>query len=254
MSYGKNLCDKKNFYRLIQGDCLDVLPKLKRKSIDCIITDPPYSTPVITSYGRKVEKNYGDLSIQRNFFKILKKEYERIIKPDSAVFIFCDSKYYPVLFEVFYDWSTNHLLVWDKRRIGLGTPFRHQYEFIYFLSPDAGLKNLNNRTYSDILKFKPVPTESRLIGSQKPLSLINEFIKAFTIEGDVVLDSFIGSGTTMEACQNLRRSCIGIEINQKYCEIVKKRCFGRRFLDREVTFSFERVEILDEKVGEVNGI
>ena len=228
-----------NTYRLIQGDCLEVLPKLNK--VHLIIADPPYSTPVITAYGRKKEKNYGDLSIQKRFFIELRKSFENIIKEQSAVFIFCDAKYYPVLFEAFYQWSTTQLLVWDKMRIGLGSPFRPRYELIYFLSPDYGLHFKNKTWYPNILKFKPVPSNKRLIGSQKPMILITTLIKAFTNEGDTVLDPFMGSGTTMEACQHTNRSCIGIEINQKYCDVIKKRCFDRTFLDRDVEYSFEEL-------------
>jgi len=77
--------------------------------------------------------------------------------------------------------------------------------------------------------------------TQKPEKVIGQLVKAFSFKGDVVLDPFLGSGTTMKVCQDLGRSCIGIEINPEYCEIIKKRCFGRTFLDRQVEYKFERL-------------
>lgn len=204
-------------------DCLEGMSGLPDRSIDMIITDPPYSTPVITAFGRKKEKNYGDLSIQKNFFNQVKEGFERILKSQAPVFIFCDAKYYPVLFEVFYTWNTNQLLVWDKRRIGLGSPFRKQYELIYFISPDSALHFKNDKSYSDILQYKPVQSQYRLIGSQKPIELIEELVNAFTDVGNLVLDPFMGSGTTAVACKQLNRHYIGFEINPEYCEIARKR-------------------------------
>ena len=93
------------------------------------------------------------------------------------------------------------------------------------VAPSKGQMQFNERTIH--------PT-------QKPESLISQLIKAFSFEGDIVLDPFLGSGTTMKVCQDLGRSCIGIEINPEYCEIIKKRCFGRQFLDRQVEYYFTR--------------
>ena len=91
---------------LLCGDCLEVMKEIPDRSIDLVIADPPYSTPVITAYGRRKERNYGDLSIQRNFFLQIKHELENILNKQSAVFMFCDARSYPVLYEVFYIWET----------------------------------------------------------------------------------------------------------------------------------------------------
>ena len=72
----------------------------------------------------------------------------------------------------------------------------------------------------------------------KPIKLIERIIKTSTNPNDVVLDPFLGSGTTMEACQNLGRSCIGIEKEEKYIRKIKTRCLGRQFLDRKVNYNF----------------
>ena len=58
-------------------------------------------------------------------------------------------------------------------------------------------------------------------------------------DSGVVLDPFVGSGTTMKVAQNLLRSCVAIEVVPSYCEMIRARCFGRRLIDREVDYGFE---------------
>ena len=74
--------------KIYQTDALEGLKDLDSNSIDLIIIDPPYSTPVITSFGRKKIKNLADLSIQEHFFRSLKIEIERVLKQDGRLFIF----------------------------------------------------------------------------------------------------------------------------------------------------------------------
>ena len=71
----------------------------------------------------------------------------------------------------------------------------------------------------------------------KPLQVIKDIVSV-SKEDAVIFDPFLGSGTTMYACQDLRRSCIGIELEEKYCNLIKKRCFGRRFLTHSVSYDF----------------
>ena len=89
------------------GDCLELMKNIPDASIDMVITDPPYSTPVITGFGRKQTKNVADLSLQETYVKTLKKEFERILKPSAPIFMFCDDKYYSSIYRAFYDWKNN---------------------------------------------------------------------------------------------------------------------------------------------------
>jgi len=209
--------------QIIQGDCLDVMREIEDSSVDCIITDPPYSTPTITSFGRKKVLNLADLSIQERFFREIKKEIERILKPNGRCFIFCDDKYYPILFAVFYDWQNKNMVVWDKGKIGMGNPFRKQHELIFYANRESFKYNRTEGIthYPTILKYSS--DKNKVHGAQKPLRLIEDLIKGFTNENDLVLDMFLGSGTTALACKNLNRDFIGIELNPEYCEIANKR-------------------------------
>lgn len=208
---------------IIQGDCLEVMKGIEDNSIDCIITDPPYSTPTITSFGRKKVYNLADLSIQEFYFRSIKIEIERILKPNGRVFIFCDDKYYPILYGVFYDFSNKNLVIWDKGRIGMGNPFRKQHELIFYVNRETyEYKKSDGIThYPTILKYKH-DTE-KVHGAQKPIQLIKDLILGFSEEGEIILDMFAGSGTTLLAAKETGRDYLGIELNPEYVEIIKKR-------------------------------
>lgn len=208
---------------VIQGDCLEVMKDIPDNSVDLIITDPPYSTPTVTSFGRKKVINLADLSIQEFYFRSVKKEFERILKNNGRVFIFCDDKYYPILFGVFYDWSNKNLVIWDKGKIGMGNPIRKQHELILYANKETyEYKRTDGIThYPSILKY---PSDrDKVHGAQKPIRLIEDLIKGFSNEGDIVLDCFAGSGTTLLAAKNLSRNYVGIELSPEYIDIINKR-------------------------------
>jgi site-specific DNA-methyltransferase (adenine-specific) len=190
-----------------------------------ILTDPPYTTPTVTSFGRKKARNFADLSIQETYIRLLKREFERVMKPNAPLFIFCDDLYYPVLLKVFFDWTRTNLLVWDKGRIGMGNPFRKRHELIFYANrgsmetnADEGLSH-----YPTVLNYRPVPSDNRLHGAQKPVDLVTDLILGFSKKGDVVLDCFIGSGTTMVAAATTGRNFIGFDLVQECIEITNRR-------------------------------
>ncbi len=209
--------------RIICGDSIEELRALPAQSIDLVITDPPYSTPTITAFGRKKVKNLADLSLQEFYFREIKREFERILKPDGRVFIFCDDKYYPILFGVFYDWQNSNLVIWDKGRIGMGNPFRKRHELIFYANrePYEYQRTATITHFPSILQY--APEEHRVHGAQKPLALIKDLVIGFSMPGDNVLDPFVGSGTTAIAAKQLGRNYLGIELNPEYVKIAEFR-------------------------------
>lgn len=199
-------------------DCLEGLSDVADNSVDVLITDPPYSTPVITSFGRKPFKNIADLSVQEFYFKAIKTELERVMKPNGPIFIFCDDKFYPILFSVFYQWQNLGLIVWDKGRIGMGRPIRKQHELIMYANRGtAEFQKFGEVTHiASVLKVKH--DQNKIHGAQKPVELLEHLIKGFSNEGDLVMDLFGGSGSTAVACQNTRRNFIGFELNAEISE------------------------------------
>jgi len=223
----------KLFYKLIQGDCLKVLPKLPTYSIDLVVTDPPYG--------------FGRFKHDDNFCITLTKwafvEIKRILKPHHHAFVFVPKnerlpKFISAIPLKFVQ------LLWlykpNDETFPRGRWLQTSEAILHFVNQSWKEEFLNKEKYvHDCYVHRNVGNEG-VEGhpTVKPLSVVKDLVSS-CFEGDVVLDPFLGSGTTMLACQELRRSCIGIEINPKYIEIVKKRCFGRQFLSHEVEYSFD---------------
>lgn len=250
-----------NFYKLIEGDCLEILPTIETESVNMILCDLPYG----------VTQNPNDNALP---LKELWIQYKRVIKNNGAVVL---TSQFPFTFDLIQsnrDWF-RYDLIWDKV-IPVGflnanrMPLRaHEHILIFYnklptFNPQfsKGPKihggnsgDYQNRNYGDytqlkknpeqygtnkfpksIIKFVKPNADKCLHPTQKPVKLFEYLIKSYSNENDVVLDNCAGSGTTISACQKTRRNCIAIEINPNYCSIIRNRCFGKQFLDREVTY------------------
>lgn len=210
----------RNFYWLIQGDARKVLPKLRDASIDLIITDPPYTKDGICLY------------------EPLAREGKRLLKNGRYLFAYCGAQFLPKALQLMtphLDWfwlfeikhSQGKPRMWSKKIMVGSKPVLaftkgKPYRLKWMCSLHSGEK-----------------MDKRYHKWGQHEGFIKKIVELLTNEGDVVLDPFLGGGTTMKVCQDLRRNCIGIEINPEHCEIVKKRCFSRTFLDREVEYKFE---------------
>jgi len=211
---------------LIHGDCIEKIKTLPRNCADLILIDPPYSTPTVASFGRKVTKRLSDLAIQEHYFSTLKTDIERILKPDAPIFIFCDDIYYAVLVGLFYDWKQINLLIWDKKRIGMGKPFRKRHELIFYANRGTPVVN---HTMSHIPTILEYPLTKTFHGAEKPVDLCRQLIKEFTPEAGVVVDLFMGSGSIGVAAIAEHRRFIGMELDPGYFEIAKKRIEGTQY-------------------------
>ncbi len=207
---------------IYHGDCREILPQLPK--VDLVLTDPPYTTPVVTSFGRQRAKNYGDLSIQKYYLESLERDLVPILNDSGAILFHCDDAYAGILFATFYHWHTCQYLVWDKGRIGLGRPFRRQHELLLFATLGENFEFFNGKTIPTVLKYSVVASAERLHGAQKPIELVSDLLEALSPPEGIILDPFLGSGTTAYCAKKLNRKCIGIEIEEKHCEIAAKRC------------------------------
>jgi len=207
-----------NQYILYEGDCLKVLPTLEEKSIDFTVTSPPFKT------------YHGDHDLTEKYWDWFSKfldEINRVTKQYSLIFNSSTR-----LIEICRRYDPERVLIWYKGVM----KYSYRYEPIFVFNHGADFK-INKRIWGDTFKFQPI--HKWKIPYENPVGLYEVLIKMVSEENDMVLDPCIGSGTTMEAAQNLRRSCIGIEINPEYCDIVQKRCFGRTFLSHEARYVFQ---------------
>ena len=236
----------KNFYHLYQGDCCVILPTLPDNSVHCVITDPPYGINFDTNHRKEKPENIGSLKIDdfRIFHYLPKVMYElkRVLKSDSALYCFCRwdtaDKFKKIIERGF---KIKNMLVWVKNNWSMGDlygSFASQYECCFYAVKGRPL--LNNRRDTDVLNFNRKSNSKLLHSSEKPEELISFLMQKSTSEFDTILDPFLGSGTTIKVSQDLRRNCIGIELDSKYIAISKKRCLNRQFLDRQVDYRFSK--------------
>ncbi|UTY24239.1 DNA-methyltransferase [Treponema denticola] len=209
---------------ILQGDCIDLLPKIPDSSINSIITDPPYFLGM-THNGQK--GRFNDLAICKPFYEKLFTEYKRILKSDGCVYFFCDWRsyafYYPIMYGIL---GVKNMLVWDKNS-GPGNFYSYQHELVMFTTKRHGF-NVKGAysVISDVPSFRSGAKKTngeKLSPTQKPIELIEKFVLHSTNEGDTVLDTFMGSGTTGVACIKTSRQFIGIELDDRYFSIAKTR-------------------------------
>ena len=231
---------------LRQGDCLDIMATIPDGSIDAIITDPPYGTTACK----------WDSVIP---FEPMWAELKRIIKPNGAIVLFGQEPFSSYLRMsninwYKYDWYwkkeriTNVFQI--KRRAGkiiepISVFYKNQPTYNQQRTKHLG-KSVNNKPAGNHtktsalneLKVTPYKDDgtraitqllefnrdlNNLHETQKPLLLLEHFVKTYTNENETVLDFTMGSGTTGVACVNTNRNFIGIERDEKYFKISEDR-------------------------------
>jgi DNA modification methylase len=113
----------------------------------------------------------------------------------------------------------NQMVVWDKVSYGLGNGFRAQHELICYAS--KGTPRVVSRSVGNVLSFKRDENDDH--PSPKPVGLIQKILEVVSQPGDLILDPFMGAGPTLRAAANLGRRAIGIELNERYCDVAARR-------------------------------
>ena len=233
--------------QLYCGDCLEVMKQLPDKSVDLILTDPPYEinchggAAIGSRLGLRANKMRDDLRfISTGFdYETNFEQWKRICYPLNA-YIFCSNKQITRIMSYFEkDYSTT-LLVWNKTNavpLGNGT-YHNNLEFIICVREKGSFFN-NDQPIEKKTKIYEMPypaNVNRVHPAQKPVELIQELINMKSKEGQTVLDTFMGSGTTGVACEKMNRKFIGIEIEQKYFDIAVQRIKAE---NDQMKFNFE---------------
>lgn len=207
--------------KIYTEDCSEGIKKIHDESVDAIITDPPYFIGM-THNGKKGD--YNDLLIMKPFFDGLFKEFARVIKPEGKIYIFCDWRtyafYYPIMLKYI---PVRNMLVWDKIT-GPGSSYAFTHELILFAEKEVPCMKGANIFRSPGFSGGAKKTNGEKVHpTQKPLVVIEKLINDSTREGGLILDCFMGSGTTAVAAKRLNRNFIGFEIQDKYVEIAEQR-------------------------------
>jgi site-specific DNA-methyltransferase (adenine-specific) len=207
---------------VVEGDCIDLIKELPTSSIDCIITDPPYFLDV-THNGQKGA--YSDLAIMKPFFEILFFQAERVLKKGGHLYMFCDWRTYPFLYPITEQYiPIKNLLVWYKGASG-GNQYGFSHEFVIFAAKgnvNIGVEN-TIRHIPGFSRGAKKTNGEKIHPTQKTIEIIEFLMLNSTKEGDIVLDCFLGSGTTAITAIKNKRNYIGFELQDKYCKIARDR-------------------------------
>ena len=207
---------------LYHGDCLEVAAALPKS--DLLLTDPPFFMPAQHYSSRAAwQRSWGDTSVLGRWWGSVLDAVVPKLKASGSAMCFCDDESYPVFYPEFYRrFDLLAALVWDKGKIGMGAPWRHCHEFI-ISARWQNSKWCGSGGQPDILRHSSVNSSDRLHPVDKPISLLQELIATSTEPGDIVLDPFAGGGSTLLAARLAGRRAIGIEIEERYCEIAVQR-------------------------------
>lgn len=211
---------------LINGDCFEILKTVPDSSVDLILTDPPYGINY-NSNRRVVADKFERFSLDDNLGWIddFVAEAYRLLKDDSAIYVFCSWHNVDIFKQALQRrFKVKNLLVWNKNVHGLGDlkgSFSPKHELCFYAHKGRCL-NRGKRT-PDVLNFAKIPSKELKHPTEKPTALLDLMIKNSSDEGDLVLDPFMGSGTTGLACIGGGRRFMGVEIDKVYFDVAVER-------------------------------
>jgi site-specific DNA-methyltransferase (adenine-specific) len=229
--------------KIYNMDCLEGMKLIPDNSIDLVVTDPPYKivqggcsnkAVTINACGGILNKHDGDNTELVKKGKIFNHneiqfnewlpEIYRVLKDNSHCYIMINARN---LAELQMEaekvgFRFHNILGWDK---GNATPnkwYMQRLEYILFLFKGKA-KNINNLGSTTLLKVPNIKRGTKLHPTEKPVDLMKVLIENSSNEGDLILDPFMGAGSTALACKELNRNFIGFEIDKHYHSIAEKR-------------------------------
>jgi len=210
MNYPDDFIDQ-----IICGDCLEVMKEIPDKSINLVLTDPPYGIKESNEKNRTRARlakttDFGHYDWDKQ--KVKKEYFEEIRRVSKNQVIFGGNYYASILGD------SSCWLVWDKDN-GKNDFADCELAWTSFKTAVRKFKWRWKGMLQEDMKNK----EKRVHPTQKPLPLFKWILEKYSQPNDVILDPFLGSGTTAVACLELNRHFIGIELSSEYCEIAKKR-------------------------------
>ena len=203
-------------------DCLEGMKRIPDGSVDMVLTDPPYGMAFQSGH-RKIKHKImkGDQNLE--WLDDFVDEIFRVSKNNTAHYMFCSfhhiDKFKQAIEKKF---KVKNILTWVKNNTSMGDlkgDFAPKTEFIIFFH--KGRRLINGKRDPNVLEFKK--TRNELHPTQKPVDMTEYLIGKFSDEGDLILDPFMGSGTTASACLNADRQYIGFELDEGYYNIAQDR-------------------------------
>lgn len=215
-------------FSLTLADAVIWLTSMPTSSVDLVITDPPYEslekhrargTTTRLSKSKSSSNEWFQIFPNSRFEELFREIY-RVLKKNTHFYLFCDPETMflakPIAEKVgFKFWKP---VIWDKKLIGMGYHYRARYECILFF--EKGKRRLNNLAVADVIEYPRIrngyPTE-------KPIEVIKTFIDQSTNVSEIVVDPFMGSGSTGVAAIQAGRHFLGCDIYQPAFDIARTR-------------------------------
>lgn len=203
---------------IYHGDCREIIPALPSETVDLVLTDPPYGVTYesnrVVGRGTNPISNDGtrlSLRLYRQTIPLLKTRH---------LLWFTRWDAWPDVWDIIgQSFPLRGLLVWDKGHPGMGD--LSHWGCSYELIASAGEGRITGARDSSVLRYSPVQPKDRKHPTEKPAGLLAYLIEK--LDAHLIVDPFMGSGATLSAAKGLGRKAIGIEIEERYCEIAAKR-------------------------------
>lgn len=202
--------------RVIHGDSLKVMVQIPDACVDFVLTDPPYVVRYCSRDGRKIVGDDRTDWITPAFHEVY-----RVLKPDR----FCVSFYGWSKVDAFMDawrkagfYPVGHL-VWVKKYASGERFLSYRHEQAYLLA--KGRPNAARFPLRDVLQWEY--TGNELHPNQKPVYALRPLVGTFSRPGEIVLDPFCGSGSTLLTAKEMRRQYIGIDIEEEHCRTARQQ-------------------------------
>lgn len=216
--------------RIYHGDCLEWMRQWPDSFVDLVVTDPPYGVNYLTAWRsgsdplvKKISNDGGDwMPFAREWFA----EAVRLMKPNAHFYAFGSFLTAPQ-FQVLIGGglTLKNVLVWDKMNWSVGDlegDYGRQYELIYFAQ--KGRRTLcGQKRYGNVLRASRGSGADYEHPTQKPEEIIARLLECSSVEGEIVLDPFLGSGTTAVVAEKMKRRWIGCEVEPQYLAVAQSR-------------------------------
>ena len=235
-------------HRLVCGDSTnkdDVDKLMNGDKADMVFTDPPYNA--LKSWNKDESKTETRLDPNKwfkndnmtwpEFYKFIEDAVNNF--SGHSTYICCDFRIYDRVKQVIdrSDYKLKHCIVWKKNVWGLGKRYRFQHEFIVYATKEKA-PFTGDRSQSDVWEVDVDRTTEH--NTPKPIELPYKAINNSSKKDNIVLDLFLGSGSTLIAAEQLNRKCYGMELNEHYCDLI---------INRYINYKLDKDEEINIKIN-----